>query len=73
MRISAFIDCDSESAVIRVPYKLLADMVNNCSPSEDLTELKEWLERVGRRSKKFRDAMQGLKTEKTEEKKDREN
>ena len=46
MRISAFVDCDSESAVIRVPYKLLAEMVKNCQPSDDLAELKEWLERV---------------------------
>lgn len=46
MRISAFVDCDSESAVIRVPYKLLADMVKNCPPSDDLDELKEWLRRM---------------------------
>lgn len=46
MRISAFVDCDSESAVIRVPYKLLADMVKNCPPSDDLAELKEWLRRM---------------------------
>ncbi|MBQ9486859.1 MAG: hypothetical protein IJU91_03525 [Selenomonadaceae bacterium] len=46
MRISAFVDCDSESAVIRVPYKLLADMVKNCPPSDDLDELKEWLCRM---------------------------
>ena len=53
MRISAFVDCDSESAVIRVPYKLLAEMVKNCPPSEDLDELKTWLFRVGNRSEKF--------------------
>lgn len=46
VRISAFADCDSESAVIRVPYKLLADMVKNCPPSDDLSELKEWLMRL---------------------------
>ena len=27
-------------------YKLLAEMVKNCPPSDDLTELKEWLLRL---------------------------
>ena len=45
IRISAFTDCDSESAVIRVPYSLLADMLINCPKSSDLLELLNWLKK----------------------------
>ena len=61
MKISAFVDCNSESAVIRVPYKLLAEMVKNCPPSDDLTELKEWLLRL--RSAKLHELLRGEKNE----------
>lgn len=45
IRISAFTDCDSESAVIRVPYSLLADMIIHCPKSKDLLELLTWLKK----------------------------
>ena len=44
IRISAFTDCDSESAVIS-PYSLLADMLINCPKSPDLLELLNWLKK----------------------------
>ena len=53
-RISVFVDCDSESLVMRVPYELAADLIANCPPSDDLKELREWLLRASARSKKLR-------------------
>ena len=52
-RISAFADCASESIVLRIPYKLLADMLKNCPPSENLTELMKWLNVAKARSSKL--------------------
>ena len=54
IRISAFVDCDSQSAVIRIPYSLLADLILNCPPSDDLTELIRWLDIAAARSPKLR-------------------
>lgn len=51
IRISAFTDCDSESAVIRVPYSLLADMINHCPKSKDLIELLNWLKKSSKLKK----------------------
>lgn len=54
MRISAFIDCDSESAVIRVPYELLIDMLKNCKESADYFDLVYRIHRASARSSKLR-------------------
>lgn len=33
-RITAFTDCNSESIVIRMPYSLLVEILQNCNLSE---------------------------------------
>lgn len=58
MNVSAFVDCNAESVVMRVPYELAAEMLANCPPSEDLKELSRWIIRAAARSKKFRESLQ---------------
>ena len=53
MRTSAFVDCDSESAVIRVPYDLLIAMLKNCPGSPDYYDLIYKIHRASARSKKL--------------------
>ena len=60
MRISAFIDCDSESAVIRVPYELLIDMLKNCRESDDYFDLVYRIHRASARSSKLRKMLTGI-------------
>lgn len=57
MKMSAFVDCDSGSVVMRVPYELAAQMLANCPPSDDREELLTWIIRAAARSKKFKAAL----------------
>lgn len=41
-RITAFTDCNSESIVIRMPYSLIIEILQNC----DLSERDELMEKV---------------------------
>ena len=41
-RITAFTDCNSESIVIRMPYSLIIEILQNC----DLSERDELLKKV---------------------------
>ena len=45
-RITAFTDCNSESIVIRMPYKMIVEILQNC----DLSERDELLKKVRRAS-----------------------
>ena len=45
-RITAFTDCSSESIVIRMPYKMIVEILQNC----DLSERDELLKKVRRAS-----------------------
>lgn len=51
--ITAFTDCDSESIVLRVPYKLAVDMAQYLPSSEDKEELLEKMRRASLRSNKL--------------------
>ena len=41
-RITAFTDCNSENIVIRMPYNMIVEILQNC----DLSERDELLEKV---------------------------
>ena len=45
-RITAFTDCKSESIVIRMPYNMIVEILQNC----DLSERDELLKKVRRAS-----------------------
>ena len=45
-RITAFTDCNSESIVIRMPYSMIVEILQNC----DLSEHDELLKKVRRAS-----------------------
>lgn len=45
-RITAFTDCSSESIVIRIPYSMIVEILQNC----DLSERDELLKKVRRAS-----------------------
>ena len=45
-RITAFADCNSESIVIRMPYNMIVEILQNC----DLSERDELLKKVRRAS-----------------------
>lgn len=45
-RITAFTDCSSESIVIRMPYSMIVEILQNC----DLSERDELLKKVRRAS-----------------------
>lgn len=45
-RITAFTDCNSESIVIRMPYNMIVEILQNC----DLSERDELLKKVRRAS-----------------------
>ena len=45
-RITAFTDCNSESIVIRMPYNMIIEILQNC----DLSERDELLKKVRRAS-----------------------
>ena len=47
-RITAFTDCGSESIVIRMPYNMIVEILQNC----DLSERDELLKKVRRASSK---------------------
>ena len=57
LRMSAFVDCDSQSVVLRVPYDLAVALLEHCPECDDKREL---IRRVGitaRRSAKFRELL----------------
>lgn len=51
-RITAFTDCNSESIVIRMPYNMIIEILQNCNFSErdELLEKVRW---ASRRSSKL--------------------
>lgn len=51
LRMSAFVDCGSQSIVLRVPYKLAVDMLTHCPPSDDKNELLSRVNIAASRSK----------------------
>lgn len=51
-RITAFTDCNSESIVIRMPYSLIVEILQNCSSSER-GELLEKVKIAAHRSNKL--------------------
>lgn len=53
MRISAFVDCDSESIVVRMPYELIAEVLCTLPKSEDKDELVHWVTIASKRSNKL--------------------
>ena len=53
MRISAFVDCDSESIVVRMPYELIVDVLCTLSESEDKNELVHRVTTASKRSSKL--------------------
>lgn len=54
MRITAFVDCDSESIVIRMPYDMAVDMICVLPDTPDKKELQERVGRASSRSRKLR-------------------
>ena len=53
MRISAFVDCDSESIVVRMPYELIVDVLCTLPESEDKNELVHRVTTASKRSSKL--------------------
>ena len=53
MRISAFVDCDSESIVVRMPYELIVEVLCTLSESEDKNELVHRVNIASKRSNKL--------------------
>lgn len=53
MRISAFVDCDSESIVVRMPYELIVEVLCTLSESEDKDELVYRVNIASKRSNKL--------------------
>ena len=53
MRISAFVDCDSESIVVRMPYELIVDVLYTLPESEDKNELVHRVTTASKRSSKL--------------------
>lgn len=59
MKISAFVDCNSESIVLRVPYTMAVDMLLTLPDTEDKDELKQRIIYASARSNKLRDLLEG--------------
>ena len=59
MKISAFVDCNSESIVLRVPYAMAVDMLLTLPDTEDKNELKQRIITASARSNKLRDLLEG--------------
>ena len=53
MRISAFVDCDSESIVVRMPYALIVEVLCTLPESEDKNELMKRVTTASKRSNKL--------------------
>ena len=53
MRISAFVDCDSESVVIRMPYEMIVEVLCTLPESGDKNELMNKVTIASRRSNKL--------------------
>ena len=53
MRISAFVDCDSESIVVRMPYELIVEVLCTLPESEDKNELVHRVIIASKRSNKL--------------------
>ena len=57
MKISAFVDCNSESIVLRVPYEMVVDMLLLLPETEDKKELKNRVITASARSNKLRELL----------------
>lgn len=53
MRISTFVDCDSESIVVRIPYELIVEVLCTLPESEDKGELVYRVNIASKRSNKL--------------------
>lgn len=53
LKMSAFVDCNSESIVLRVPYALAVAMLKDCAASTDKTELIAKVKVAATRSRKL--------------------
>ena len=53
MRISAFVDCDSESIVVRMPYEMIVEVLCTLSETEDKNELMKRVTIASKRSNKL--------------------
>ena len=53
MRISAFVDCDSESIVVRMPYEMIVEVLCTLSETEDKNELMKRVTTASKRSNKL--------------------
>ena len=59
LRMSAFVDCGSQSIVHRVPYKLAVDMLKYCPPSNDKDQLLSRVKIAAARSKLLSQLLKG--------------
>lgn len=59
MKISAFVDCDSQSIVLRIPYEMAVDMLLTLPDTDDKEELKQRVITASARSKKLRELLEG--------------
>ena len=53
MRISAFVDCNSESIVVRMPYEMIVEVLCTLPESEDKNELMKRVTTASKRSNKL--------------------
>ena len=53
MRISAFVDCVSESIIVRIPYELIVKVLCTLPESEDKNELMKRVNIASKRSNKL--------------------
>ena len=58
MKISAFVDCNSESIVLRIPYEMVVDMLLLLPETEDKKELKNRVITASARSNKLRELLE---------------
>lgn len=61
-QITAFTDCNSESIVIRMPYSLIAEILQNCH-SPECDELMEKVKVAAHRSNKLTQMLSDLVNE----------
>ena len=58
MKISAFVDCNSESIVLRIPYEMVVAMLLLLPETEDKKELKNRVITASARSNKLRELLE---------------
>ncbi|MBR1579764.1 MAG: hypothetical protein IJ668_04625 [Selenomonadaceae bacterium] len=53
LRMSVFVDCNSQALVMRVPYELAVEMIKNCPECPDKNELANRVRAAAGRSRKL--------------------